>query len=59
MVEMNHMQPHIEDIKFSLAQCDVSVSSKLSLQATKPTKSYIEVTFNKENDPAYFTFIIF
>jgi hypothetical protein len=34
------------------------ISNKTNLQPQKPCKSYVEITFNKENEAAFFSYIV-
>ena len=45
--------------KFNIKACDVTVSNKTSTKTTKPSPTYIELTFNKDNEIAFFSYLTF
>ena len=47
------------DPKFNIKSADITVSNKTNTRQTKPCASYIEITFNKDNEIAFFSYLTF
>ena len=45
--------------KFTIKNADVTISNKTNSKTTKPCPTYIEVTFNKDNEIAFFSYLTF
>ena len=43
--------------KFSIKPCDVTVSNKTNAKQARPCPTYIELTFNKENEIGFFSYL--
>ena len=47
------------DPKFNIKAADITVSNKTNTKQTKPCSSYIEISFNKDNEIAFFSYLTF
>ena len=45
--------------KFQIKPADITVSNKQSSRSSKPCSTYIEVSFNKDNEIAFFSYMSF
>ena len=48
-----------QDPKFNIKAADITVSNKTNSKQTKPCSSYIEISFNKDNEIAFFSYLTF
>ena len=48
-----------EESKFVIVQADCSISSKATSKSSRPSQAYIDVEFRKDNETAYFSYLIF
>ena len=64
--QSSKMQGNDDEVKFNIVNMDCTISNKANVvansnnqQQVKPCKSYIEITFNKENfEVPYFSYIV-
>ena len=47
----------LQENKFTIKQADVTVSNKVALKQQRPCQHYIDLTFNKENEISFFSYI--
>ena len=45
--------------KFQIKSTDITVSNKQNSKSQKPCSSYIEISFNKDNEIAFFSYMTF
>ena len=48
-----------EEQKFNIQSMDATISNKQVLQGSRPSKVYIEVSFNKDNEAPLFQYFVF
>ena len=47
----------LQENKFTIKQADVTVSNKVALKQQRPCQHYIDLTFNKDNEISFFSYI--
>lgn len=47
----------MQETKYNLQQADISVSNKQNSKQQRPCSSCIDITFNKDNEVAFFSYI--
>ena len=43
--------------KFTIKQADTTISNKVATKQTRPCQHYIDITFNKDNEVTFFSYI--
>ena len=47
----------VSENKFTIKQAEVTVSNKVSSKPQRPSINHIDITFNKENEVSFFSYI--
>ena len=49
----------MQETKYNLQSADVSVSNKQTTKQQRPCGAYVDITFNKDSELAFFSYITF